>query len=51
MVLPLGMNAEPNVFVKDRLEIPREAVQNPCVGYVKVQVGKPRVVAVRHREP
>ena len=51
MILSLGMNAEPDVFIKDRLEIPREAVQNPCVGYVKVQIGKPRVMTIRHGEP
>ena len=51
MILPLGVNAKPNVFIKDRLEIPCEAVQNPGVRYVKVQVCKPGVMTIRYGEP
>jgi hypothetical protein len=36
MILSLGMYTEPDVSVEDCLEITREAMQNPCVRYVKV---------------
>lgn len=50
VIFSLRMNAEPDVPVQDRLEITRETMQNPCVGDMKVQVGEPGIVAVRHRE-
>lgn len=51
VLLSLGMNTESDVSVKDCFEITREAMHDPCMRYVKVQAGEPRVMAVCHREP
>ena len=50
IVLSLRVNAEPNTSVQNRLEIPREAMQNPGVRDVKAQVGEPRIMTVCHWE-
>lgn len=50
VVLSLRMNAETDASVQICLEVTRKAVQNSRVGDVKVQAGKPGIVAVCHWE-
>lgn len=51
MVLSVGVYTEPDASVKNCLEVTREAMQNPCVRYVKIRDSEPRIVAVCHGEP